>query len=187
MAMRLAAILALALAVSGWTGLPASAAQATRPWVACSKAGGDRAARSAGLDHALNTDPVLRRAFNPKRFNPAYRRPSRVYRTPSTSLCGDYDGDGRTDRAVLYQCCTVSAPAAWLLLRRTGSAWRIVYKRLHDTTFTLAGDGTQLVSTEPRYSPSDALCCPTRLRIGTLRWTGRSFERTLRIEDAPHP
>jgi hypothetical protein len=82
---------------------------------------------------------------------------------------------------VHYQCCTVSSPAPWVVLRRRGSSWRIVYKRLNDTTFKLEASGTSLVTTEPKYAASDALCCPSRLRIGTLRWTGSAFTRAFRI------
>ena len=70
---------------------------------------GDAAARQAGLVHALNSDRRLKRVFSGE-------RPSDTYRRPSTSLCGDFDGDGVTDRAVHYQCCTVSSPAPWLVL-----------------------------------------------------------------------
>ncbi|XAY05945.1 hypothetical protein DSM112329_02806 [Paraconexibacter sp. AEG42_29] len=123
----------------------------------------------------MNTDRVLRRVF----FE---TKPSNVYRRPSTSLCGDFDGDGRTDRALHFQCCTVSSPAPWVVLRGRAGGWKIVYKRLSDTTFRLEGDGTHLVTTEPKYSRTDALCCPTRLRIGTLRWNGGRFIRTFTLE-----
>jgi hypothetical protein len=156
--------------------LAADAADAASPWTKCSRIRGDAAARDAGLVAALNTDPNLKRAFAPQ-------RPSDTYRRPSTSLCGDYDGDGITDRAVHYQCCTVSSPAPWVVLKRRGSRWRIVFRRLHDTTFRLQGEGTRLVTTEPKYAPTDALCCPSQLRIGTLRWTGTAFTRTFRIGD----
>jgi len=86
--------------------------------------------------------------------------------------------------ALLYQCCTVSSPAPWLVLRRTGSTWRIAFRRLHDTTFKLEARGTDLVTTEPKYAATDANCCPSQLRIGTLRWTGTAFRRTFRIESA---
>jgi hypothetical protein len=148
--------------------LPRPAAAA---WARCSKAAGDAAARRAGLVQALDTDPILVEGF-------ASGKPSSIYRRPSVSLCGDVDRDGRTDRALLYQCCTVSAPAPWLVVSRG----RIAYRRLHDTTFTLRGSGTHLVTTEPRYARSDALCCPSTLRVGTLRWTGRSFQRTFRLK-----
>jgi hypothetical protein len=54
-------------------------------------------------------------------------------------------------------------------------------RRLHDTTFTLEARGTDLVTTEPKYAPADEYCCPSQLRIGTLRWTGAGFRRTFRI------
>jgi hypothetical protein len=155
----------------------AAASAAHSPWAACSKAAGNAAARDARLSQVLDADPVLRGDFGAT-------RPSSVYKRPATSLCGDFDGDAHTDRALLYQCCTVSSPAPWLVLRRQGSAWRIAYERLHDTTFKLEPHGTRLVTTEPKYSSSDALCCPSRLRIGTLRWTGRSFKRTFRVVQA---
>jgi hypothetical protein len=151
-------------------------ADATTPWTKCSRTRGNAAARQAGLVRALNVDRSLRRVFSGE-------RPSTAYRRPTTSLCGDFDGDRVTDRAVLYQCCTVSSPAPWVVLRRRGSRWRIVFRRLHDTTFRLVGDGTRLVTTEPKYASTDALCCPSQLRIGTLRWTGTAFTRTFRIEN----
>lgn len=146
-------------------------------WAKCSKSAGGAAARQAGFSRALDAEPVLRRVFGST-------RPSSVYKTPTTSLCGDFDRDGDTDRAVLYQCCTVSSPAPWLVLRGRGPSWRIAYKRLHDTTFKLEADGARLVTTEPQYSSSDALCCPSKLRIGLLRWTGRAFKRTFRVRSA---
>jgi hypothetical protein len=139
-------------------------------WVSCSKSAGDAAARRAGLSQALDTDPILVEGFSRD-------RPSQIFRKPFTSLCGDFDRDGRTDRALLYQCCTTAAPAPWVVISRG----RIVYRRLHDPTFSLKGSGTRLVTTEPRYARSDALCCPSALKVGTLRWTGRAFRRTFRI------
>jgi|SRR5438067_2151458 len=161
--------------------VPASAASAATPWTRCSKAAGNTAASQAGLPRALDADPVLRRIFG------TTRPPSAVYKTPRTSLCGDFDGDGHADRALLYECCTVSSPAPWVVLRRRGSAWQIAYRRLHDTTFKLEGKGARLITTEPRYAHNDANCCPSRLRIGTLRWTGSSFKRTFRIVKAKNP
>jgi hypothetical protein len=151
-------------------------AGAATPWTKCSLTRGNAAAHEAGLVRALNADRSLKRVFSGE-------RPSDAFGRPTTSLCGDFDGDGVTDRAVHYQCCTVSSPAPWVVLRRRGSRWRIVYRRLHDTTFRLAGDGTKLVTTEPKYASTDGLCCPSQLRIGTLRWTGMAFTRTFRIED----
>jgi hypothetical protein len=173
-ARRTALTFALGLAV----GLVvAGNARATTPWAKCSIARGNAAAHEAGLVRALDSDRSLKRVFGAD-------RPSETYRRPSTSLCGDFDGDGVIDRAVHYQCCTVSSPAPWVVLRRRGSRWRIVFSRLHDTTFRLEGDGTNLVTTEPKYASTDALCCPSQLRIGTLRWTGSAFKRTFRIQDA---
>jgi hypothetical protein len=149
-------------------------AGAATPWRSCSRSSGDRAARSAGLVRALDADRRLRRVF-------AGTRPSRAYGRPATSLCGDFDGDGHTDRALLYQCCTVSSPAPWLVVRRTGSTWRIAFSRLHDTTFKLEASGTDLVTTEPKYASTDPNCCPSQLRIGTLQWTGTAFRRTFRL------
>src|SRR4051794_34787090 len=162
----------LVLAASAVHAAPARAAT---PWQKCSAKQGNIAAHAAGLTHALDADRTLQRIF-------IGTRPSRIYRRPSTSLCGDYNGDGRTDRAVHYQCCTVSSPAPWVVLRHRASGWHIVFRRLHDTTFRLQADGVDLLTTEPKYSRRDALCCPSRLRIGRLRWTGRAFRRTFRIE-----
>ncbi|MBE2315885.1 hypothetical protein DVA67_007855 [Solirubrobacter sp. CPCC 204708] len=151
-------------------------AVAASPWETCSRSAGHAAALKAGLQRALNTDRGLRRVFSGT-------QPSSIYRRPSTSLCGDFNGDGVTDRALLYQCCTVSSPAPWVVLRRRGSQWRIVFRRLSDTTFRLEANGTRLVTTEPKYGSGDANCCPSQLRIGTLRWTGRSFKRSFRLQD----
>jgi hypothetical protein len=166
-------VLPLALALAIGAGFTADATAAT-PWRSCSRASGNEAAHRAGLVRALNADRTLRRVFSGT-------RPSTAYRRPTTSLCADFDGDGHTDRAVHYQCCTVSSPAPWLVLRRTGSTWRIAFARLHDTTFKLEARGTDLVTTEPKYASTDANCCPSRLRIGTLRWTGTAFRRTFAI------
>src|SRR5205823_2426819 len=94
------------------TSTPADGANPTA-WTRCSNAAGAAAARDAGLPSALDADPVLRRVFAPT-------KPTATYKRPTTSLCGDFDGDGQTDRAVLYQCCTVSSPAPWAVLRRRG-------------------------------------------------------------------
>ena len=85
---------------------------------------------------------------------------------------------------MLYRCCTVSSPAPWVVVRRQGSRWRIAYRRLHDTTFKLQGSQTSLKTTEPKYAAADALCCPSRLRIGWLRWTGTAFKRSFQIRAA---
>jgi hypothetical protein len=156
---------------------PAAAQQRHAAWKKCSIARGDAAAREAGIWRALDHDPTLRSTFSEVRSTRS------VYGRPSTSLCGDFNGDGRLDRAVHYQCCTVSSPAPWVVLRRQAGRWRIAYKRLHDTTWELKGDGTELRTTEPKYSRSDVHCCPSHLRIGTLRWTGARFKRTFQIVD----
>lgn len=170
---RLTALVLAGVLCGAWG---ADAADAARPWSKCSRTRGDAAARQAGLVAALNGDRRLRRLHGS-------RRPSGAYRRPSTSLCGDYDGDGVTDRAVHYRCCTVSSPAPWVVLNRRGPRWRIVFRRLHDTTIRLQGADTRLVTTEPRYAPTDPNCCPSQLRIGALRWTGTAFKRTFRIQD----
>jgi hypothetical protein len=173
--MRVTCLLALGIAALLTLAAPAEGAET---WSTCSEADGDAAARSAGLARALNRDPTLRRVFSDV-------RPSRVYKAPRTSLCGDFDGDGDVDRAVHYQCCTVSSPAPWVVLRRRGARWRIEYRRLHDTTFKLYGNGASLMTTEPKYSRSDPNCCPSRLRIGRLRWLGTAFKRSFDIRTAP--
>lgn len=145
-------------------------------WRRCSRTQGDRAAHSAGLFRALARDGRLGPTFG-ERISL-----TRLYGRPATSLCGDVDRDGRTERAVHYQCCTVSSPAPWAVLRRRGARWRIIYDRLHDTTWKLEPRGADLVTTEPKYGSRDAHCCPSHLRIGTLRWTGHRFKRTFRIE-----
>jgi hypothetical protein len=127
------------------------------------------------VPQALNADPSLRRVF----FDSL---PSRFYKRPYTSLCGDFNGDGRTDRALHYVCCTGSSPAPWVVLRGSNRGWKIVYKRLSDTTYRLQGDDTNLITTEPRYLGNEPNCCPAALRIGTLRWTGTRFRRTYQIE-----
>ncbi len=169
----LRAALAAALCAATCLAFAVDAGAAT-PWRTCSRASGNEAAHRAGLVRALNADRTLRRVF-------VGTRPSSAYGRPTTSLCGDFDGDGHTDRAVLYQCCTVSSPAPWLVLRRTGTTWAVAFSRLHDTTFKLQAAGTDLVTTEPKYASTDANCCPSQLRIGTLRWTGAAFQRTFRI------
>ena len=171
------AIALVALGAGVLAALAAPPADAATSWKRCSKAQGNAAARRAGLSHALNSDRGLRRVFRGV-------KPSGVYRRPRTSLCADFDSDGDTDRAVHYQCCTVSSPAPWVVLRRRGSRWGIAYRRLHDATFKLQGDGTFLMTTEPKYASTDPNCCPSRLRIGRLRWTGTAFKRSFRIEDA---
>jgi hypothetical protein len=175
---RRALLVAATLAAGALVAAPG--AHGATAWKSCSKAQGDVVARQAGLSAALNRDLGLRGAFGKE-------KPSTVYKKPTTSLCGDFDGDGDVDRALHYQCCTVAAPAPWLVLRRQGTSWQIAYSRLHDTTFKLAGKGTRLETTEPKYADSDANCCPSNLRIGILRWTGTLFKRTLRIVAAPSP
>ena len=70
------------------------------------------------------------------------------------------------------------------MLRRRGARWRIAYRRPHDTTFKLQGTRMSLKTTEPKYAAADALCCPSRLRIGWLRWTGTAFKRSFQIQAA---
>lgn len=174
---RFCAVLVVFWCVAAGTSV-ASAVPA-RSWSKCSKTAGNAAAAKAGVRRAMDNDRVLKRVFDGT-------RPSSIYRRPSTSLCADFNGDGRLDRALHYQCCTVSSPAPWVVLRGGRSGWRIAYKRLSDTTFRLEADGRRLSTTEPKYDFSqDALCCPSQLRIGTLRWTGSSFKRTFVIKRTP--
>jgi hypothetical protein len=174
--MRRAIVTALLVLAAAATATTASAATA---WEPCSRTADEAAARSAGLARALDRDPALKRTFS------GQTAPSDTYQRASTSLCGDFDGDGRTDRALLYQCCSVSSPAPWVVLsKRDGSRWQIVFSRLHDTTFKLEGDGGKLRTEEPRYAKADPNCCPSALRIGKLRWTGEAFKRSFRITDA---
>lgn len=173
---RLLRIAAPALTIALTTATPAAAYSPPATWQKCSVDQGAKAARAAGLASALDRDPVLHGIFAPQ------TEPSRVYRRPSMSLCADLDRDGRLERAVQYQCCTVSSPAPWVVLSRPGARWRIAYKRLHDTTWQLLADGSDLVTVEPKYDfRHDALCCPSHLRIGTLKWTGDGFRRIFRI------
>src|SRR5882757_2356940 len=136
---------------------PAPAAGPPTAWVPCSKVAGAVAAREAGLRGALRRDPTLVEDFGGATLRG-------VYKTPAVSLCSDFDGDGDTDRALLYECCTAASPAPVVVLRRVAGRWRIVFARLHDPVSDLAAAGTKLVTTLPKYRASDALCCPARLR-----------------------
>src|SRR6188472_3199034 len=166
MVMRAASVLAMVTVVVALAARPAQGAR-PRSWHKCSKRLTKAVADEAGVPDVLNRDATLRRAFKPQ-------KPSTIYRYVNDALCGDFDGDGDRDRAILFDRYTGGSYGPWFVLRRSGSKWRITYKRLHDITFSMTG-GQDLKTVVPVYSRNDANCCPSRIRIGTLHWTGRSF------------
>ncbi len=155
-----------------------SASAATARWWGCANGPSTTAAQAAGLPAALDADPGLREVFGDE----APTSILRLYR----SLCADFDRDGDVDRAVLYACCTVSSPGPYAILRNDGGgAWATAYARLGDVVFRIAPRGSRLVVRSPKYAPSDANCCPSRLSVRELRfaggrWVGRVTVRRAR-------
>lgn len=177
MARRL--LLAL-LTLTAIIALPAAAHGASRSWHDCGRAATQTAATQAGLPARLDADGGLARVFDDE-------KPSTVYTKVTRALCADYDGDGDLDRAALYECCTVSSPGPFAVLRNDGATFAIAYARLSDAVFRLRGAGSRLVETTPKYARSDANCCPSRLTERRIRWTGSRFASSIRVRRAPRP
>lgn len=161
--------------------LPSGAAEAAnRNWHGCSRGATQAAAELAGVPAALDADPRLRNIFGDE-------PPSRTYNGVRRAYCADFDGDGDIDRAALYACCTVSSPSPVVILRNNRTSFAIVYKRLHAPVLRVRRAGRALVVREPKYSSTDANCCPSRYRDRILRWTGTRFNSTIRVRRAPRP
>lgn len=177
-AQRWTLTLAAAAAAAGFA-LPAPASQAaSRSWQDCGRAATKAAADGAGVPAALDADPGLRRIFAEPSASTTFDSVDRAY-------CADFDGDGDLDRAALYTCCTVSSPSPFVILRNRGTRFTIAYAKLASPVFRVRRAGRALVLREPRYSRSDANCCPSRYRDSALRWTGKRFKSNVRLRRAP--
>ena len=168
-----AALTALLLAAGAQT-----ASAASRTWRPCSKAATKAAAERAGLPARMDADARLRSIFGED-------APSSQLTSIGRSLCADFDGDGDLDRLALYRCCTVSSPAPFAILRKSGASYAIAYSRLNDAVITFSTAGRDLVEREPKYARTDANCCPSRVRERRIHWTGTGFATRVRIRAAP--
>lgn len=169
--------LAATIACGASLAATAAAPAASRSWAPCSKQATKAAAEQAGLPARMDADPRLRSIFGDD-------APSSVLTTVDRSLCADFDGDGDVDRAALYKCCTVSSPSPIAILRKDGAGYAIAYARLSDAVFSLRPSGRDLVSRSPKYAPTDANCCPSRISERRIHWTGSRFKTTVRIRKA---
>ncbi len=95
--------------------------------------------------------------------------------------CRDFDGDGDLDFAIQIACCTVSSPSLVVIYERfDNGGWGIAYRRFA-TVFDFERQGRSLVITEPRYSGSDANCCPSRVAVRKIFHRPGRFTSTTRI------
>ena len=150
------------------------------PHVGAVQQAGDEGRRRAGgrCPARMDADPRLQSIFGDD-------APSSVLTSVDRSLCADFDGDGDVDRAALYKCCTVSSPSPIAILRNEGGAgYAIAYARLSDAVFSLRAVGRDLVARSPKYAPTDANCCPSRISERRIHWTGTRFKTTVRIRKA---
>jgi hypothetical protein len=162
----------LAVLVLPLSAAPADAA--SRSWSDCGKAATTEAAAQAGLPARMDADPKLRAVFGEQ-------PPSQTYTRATRAFCADFDGDGDVDRLGLYECCTVSSPAPFAILRNDGGRFAIAYARLSDVVFRMSpGRGRAIVVKTPRYAATDPNCCPSRLTERRITWTGSRFKSTTR-------
>jgi hypothetical protein len=166
----LAASIACAAAAPG-------ASAATARWWGCGTGPAATAAQAAGVPAALDADPGLRRVFGDD-------PPSSILE-PYRAFCADFDRDGDVDRALLYACCTVSSPGPYAILRNDGAGrFSVSYARLGDIVFSLRPRGGRLVVRSPKYGPADPNCCPSRLSVRVLRWTGTRWAGRVSVRRA---
>jgi len=152
----------------------APAGAASRTWKPCSRTATKAAAEQAGLPARTDADERLQVIFGEY-------LPSSQLSTIVRSLCADHDGDRDLDRVALYRCCSVSSPAPFAILRKDTAAYVIGYARLNDAVLGLRAAGRDLVEREPKYTHSDANCCPSLVRERRIRWTGKRFATSVRI------
>ncbi len=155
-------LVCLAVLAGAAIAAPTSSA-VTAKWWACGKDGSRKAAQAAGLPGAIDADPHLRDVFSGEKPTSILQ----LYR----SYCADFDRDGDVDRAVEYACCTVSSPGPYAILRHDPSGWTTVYARLSDVVFRFRPRAGRLLVDSPKYSSSDANCCPSRISTRELRYS----------------
>lgn len=148
----------------GLLAAPATADGATRWKGGC--AGGNQAAEEAGFKAMMDANLRIRAVF----ADPDATPPSDGMRLVQ-SWCGDINGDGRRDRAVLFRLKGGSggspAAAAVLIGRSTGP--RVGWQK---TGFVLSKfRGVRKLRIDRNiYSSGDATCCPSRTRAYSLTW-----------------
>jgi hypothetical protein len=89
-------------------------------------------------------------------------------------ICHSLVGGVRT-MAVLYGCCTVTAPTPLAVFETAGSKWHLVYLLLSRLVYSMRLQGNSVIEKTPVYKRSDALCCASHYRIYRLRWNGHKF------------
>jgi hypothetical protein len=102
-------------------------------------------------------------------------------RSINRRTCRDFDGDGDLDFAVEVACCTVSSLSLVVIYERfDNGGWGIAYRRFTPVR-GFERQGRSLVITEPRYSSSDANCCPSRIAVRKIFHRPGRFTSTTRI------
>ncbi len=95
--------------------------------------------------------------------------------------CRDLDGDGDVDFAIEVACCTVSSPSLVVIYERFGhGGFGIAYRRFAPVR-GFERQGRALIITEPRYTGSDAHCCPSRIAVRKIFHRPGRFTSTTRI------
>jgi hypothetical protein len=96
---------------------------------------------------------------------------------------GDLTGDGADDLLTFEETGGTGACGRWRVLAQTGQGMeQILERETCDTTIDVSPRGTLLVR-EAVFAPGDPHCCPSSVRLTTLRWTGERWRVLQRREE----
>lgn len=90
-------------------------------------------------------------------------------------VCRDLTGDGRTDMAVVFDCCTITAPTPLFIFIPRAGTWRLSFGAMSPLIYGLRVRRRELIEHRPVYVPSDSLCCPSSYHDWTVRYTGHGW------------
>jgi hypothetical protein len=114
---------------------------------------------------------------------PAWRATHAFTDPPTKGVLGisldaaDLTGDGLADALTFEQTGGSGACGRWRVVAPfEGGADEAFDRRTCDARITIAGDHLEL--REAVFAPGDAHCCPSSVRISTLRWDGHAFVET---------
>ncbi len=90
-------------------------------------------------------------------------------------VCFDFTRDGRTDLALTVASGGTAGDIGWLVLRRTGTGWRLALGR-NGYKVGITRIGGDIVNSQPVYGKSDPNCCPTGgFDHRRFHWNGSRF------------